>query len=104
MQMKSRNIYRKRNNNFVARYHIWSLLFVGGIGFIITLSVLVATNIISYNIATQSIQFSNNYNAFSSIHLFVKRFIHTPELVLSFLGGLLAFSFRYMFYFGKIYS
>jgi len=102
--MNSKTIYRKKNNSFVAKHHIWSLLIAAFIGFVITLSILIASNIISYNIATQAIHYNNAVNVFGSLNTFIKRFVNTPELVISSLGGILTLSFRYMYYFGKIYS
>lgn len=102
--MKSNIIYRKKNNNFVAKHHIWSLIIAAIIGFFVTLSILIASNIIAYNIATQTIQNNNAVDVLGSLNMIIKRFVNTPELVIASLGGILTLSFRYMFYFGKIYS
>ncbi len=80
-----------------------SLIFAWLFGFFLTLVVLFASKFIGYEIISQhtSAEVLNNFSSFA--HL-ITRFIKTPEIILSTMGGFLSFGLRYLFLFGKQYS
>ncbi len=83
--------------------HTPTLVFAWIIGFLFTLAVLFISNFIGYEIMTQQTYTEISGN-FSNIMHLITRFIKTPELVLSVMGGFLSFGLRYLFLFGKQYS
>jgi len=76
---------------------IVKLLFAAIFGFVLTLLILVASNIIEYNLITQWSNSDIVSFPFKYISVFVKRFIHTKELILAATGSVLTVGIRALF-------